>query len=172
MNELFKRTITGFIYVFLLLSAIMLNPDAFDFLFLSFGIICLFEFKMLIRLKELHIFLLFLLVWWLFIHLRTYPFSIYILLLATLLTNIYLILMLFNEKTPIRKQSNNTKLLISLLYIGGGCIFVPLIYKNENSENVYYLFQSFFNNQSQITMIGLLSIIWASDTFAYLTGRV
>ena len=65
MNELFKRTITGVIYVFLLLSAIMLNPDAFDFLFLSFGIICLFEFKMLIRLKELHIFLLFLLVWWL-----------------------------------------------------------------------------------------------------------
>ena len=171
MNELFKRTITGFIYVFLLLSAIMLNPDAFDFLFLSFGIICLFEFKMLIRLKELHIFLLFLLVWWLFIHLRTYPFSVYILLLATLLTNIYLIMMLFNQKTPIRKQSNNTKLLISLLYIGGGCIFVPLIYKNENSENVYYLFQSFFNNQSQITMIGLLSIIWASDTFAYLTGK-
>jgi len=116
-------------------------------------------------------FYFFLLVWWLFIHLRTYPFSIYILLLATLLTNIYLILMLFNEKTPIRKQSNNTKLLISLLYIGGGCIFVPLIYKNENSENVYYLFQSFFNNQSQITMIGLLSIIWASDTFAYLTGK-
>lgn len=59
MNELFKRTITGFIYVFLLLSAIMLNADAFDFLFLSFGIICLFEFKRLIRLKELHIFLLF-----------------------------------------------------------------------------------------------------------------
>ena len=122
MNELFKRTITGFIYVFLLLSAIMLNADAFDFLFLSFGIICLFEFKRLIRLKELHIFLLFLLVWWLFIHLKTYPFSVYILLLATLLTNIYLTMMLFNEKTPIRKQSNNTKLLISLLYIGGGCI--------------------------------------------------
>ena len=80
-------------------------------------------------------------------------------------------MMLFNEKMPVRKQSNNPKLLISLLYIGGGCIFVPLIYKNENSENVYYLFQNFFNNQSQITMIGLLCIIWASDTFAYLTGK-
>ena len=28
-----------------------------------------------------------------------------------------------------------------------------------------------FNNESQITMIGLLCIIWASDTFAYLTGK-
>ena len=171
MNELFKRTITGFIYVFLLLSAIMLNPDAFDFLFLSFGIICLFEFKMLIRLKELHIFLLFLLVWWLFIHLKTYPFSVYILLLATLLTNIYLTMMLFNEKTPIRKQSNNTKLLISLLYIGGGCIFMPLIYKYENNPNPNYFYQNIFNNESQITMIGMLCIIWASDSFAYLTGK-
>ena len=171
MNELFKRTITGFIYVFLLLSAIMLNADAFDFLFLSFGIICLFEFKRLIRLKELHIFLLFLLVWWLFIHLKTYPFSVYILLLATLLANIYLTMMLFNEKTPIRKQSNNTKLLISLLYIGGGCIFMPLIYKYENNPNPNYFYQNIFSNESQITMIGLLCIIWASDSFAYLTGK-
>ena len=95
MNELFKRAITGFIYIFLLLSAIMLNADAFDFLFLSFGIICLFEFKMLIRLKELHIFLIFLLCWWLFIHLKLSDFSTYMLLLAVLLTDIYLGLLLF-----------------------------------------------------------------------------
>ncbi len=171
MNELFKRTITGFIYIFLLLSAIMLNADAFDFLFLSFGIICLFEFKMLIRLKELHIFLLFLLFWWLFIHLKLSEFSKYILLLTVLFTDVYLALLLFYEKTPLRKQKNNTKLLISLLYIGGGCIFVPLIYKYENNENVSNYFQYLFSNESQITMIGLLCIIWASDTFAYLTGK-
>ncbi|AVM49184.1 CDP-archaeol synthase [Capnocytophaga sp. oral taxon 878] len=171
MNELFKRAITGFIYIFLLLSAIMLNADAFDFLFLSFGIICLFEFKMLIRLKELHIFLIFLLCWWLFIHLKLSDFSTYMLLLAVLLTDIYLGLLLFYEKIPLRKQKNNTKLLISLLYIGGGCIFVPLIYKYEDNVNVNYYFQYLFSNESQITMIGLLCIIWASDTFAYLTGK-
>ncbi len=171
MNELFKRTLTGVIYIFLLLSAIMLDADAFDFLFLSFGIICLFEFKLLIRLKELHIFLIFLLVWWLFIHLKMSQFSLYMLLLATLLTNVYLTLTLFSEKTPLRNRNNNTKLLISLLYIGGGCLFVPLIYKYENNPNPNYYFQYLFSNESQITMIGLLCIIWASDTFAYLTGR-
>ena len=172
MNELFKRTITGFIYTFLLLAAIMLNTDAFDFLFLSFGIICLFEFKMLIRLKELHIFLAFLFLWWLFIHLKLPDFMLYMLLLLILLTNISLILSLFNEKVPLRKQNNNTKLLVSLLYIGGGCLFVPLIYRHEDhpadaSEFIQYM----FNNESQITMIGILCIIWASDTFAYLSGR-
>ena len=185
MNELFKRTITGFIYIFLLLSAIMLDASAFDFLFLSFGIICLFEFKRLIRLKELHIFLIFLFTWWLYIHLKVSVFAIYTLLLATLLTNIYLTMSLFNEKLPLRKRSNNTKLLVSLLYVGGGCIFVPLIYKFESS--VYrtqfytdFFGQLFFNNTipqegfpnaAQITMIGILCIIWASDSFAYLAGK-
>ena len=185
MNELFKRTITGFIYIFLLLSAIMLDASAFDFLFLSFGIICLFEFKRLIRLKELHIFLIFLFTWWLYIHLKVSVFAIYTLLLATLLTNIYLTMSLFNEKLPLRKRSNNTKLLVSLLYVGGGCIFVPLIYKFESS--VYrtqfytdFFGQLFFNNTipqegfpnaAQITMIGILCIIWASDSFAYVSGR-
>ncbi|CEN36795.1 Phosphatidate cytidylyltransferase (fragment) [Capnocytophaga canimorsus] len=67
MNEFVKRIITGFIYIFLLLSAIMLDADAFDFLFLSFGIICLFEFKMLIKLRGLYIFIAFLFMWWVFL---------------------------------------------------------------------------------------------------------
>ena len=44
MNELLKRSITGILYVFLLLTAIMLsNAEAFGFLFLVFGLICLYE---------------------------------------------------------------------------------------------------------------------------------
>lgn len=168
MNELFKRAITGFIYIFLLLSAIMLDVSAFDFLFLSFGLICLFEFKRLIRLRGLHIFLIFLVLWWLFIHLQVREFTIYTLLLFTILTNIYLILTLFYEKTPLKLRDDNYKLIISLLYIGGGCIFIPLIYKNE----ILSPYNNFLNpNEAQITMIGLLCIIWASDSFAYLAGK-
>ena len=49
MNELLKRSITGILYVFLLLTAIMLsNAEAFGFLFLVFGLICLYEFKRLV----------------------------------------------------------------------------------------------------------------------------
>ncbi|MDO5105151.1 phosphatidate cytidylyltransferase [Capnocytophaga sp.] len=164
MNELFKRALTGFIYIFLLLSAIMLDAGAFDFLFLTFGIICLFEFKRLIRLRGLHVFIIFLFLWWLFIHLRVSIFSVYIFLLFTILTNVYLLLLLFYERTPLKLRDNNYKLIISLLYIGGGCVFIPLIYKNE-----YLLSYSLFD--AQLTMIGILCVIWASDSFAYLAGK-
>ncbi len=142
----------------------MLDAGAFDFLFLTFGIICLFEFKRLIRLRGLHIFIIFLFLWWLFIHLRVSIFSVYIFLLFTILTNVYLTLLLFYEKTPLKLRDNNYKLLISLLYIGGGCVFIPLIYKKE-AFSAYDLFDA------QLTMIGLLCIIWASDSFAYLAGK-
>lgn len=142
----------------------MLDAGAFDFLFLTFGIICLFEFKRLIRLKGLHVFIIFLFLWWLFIHLRVSIFSVYILLLFTILTNVYLMLMLFYDKISLKLWSNNYKLIISLLYIGGGCIFIPLIYKRE-AFSAYNLFDA------QLTMIGLLCIIWASDSFAYLAGK-
>lgn len=164
MNELFKRAITGFIYIFLLLSAIMLDAEAFDFLFLSFGLICLYEFKKLIRIRGLHIFIVFLFIWWLFIHLRVSVFSVYTFLLFTILTNAYLMLMLFYERTPLKLRENNYKLIISLLYIGGGCVFIPLIYKNE-------LYSAFSLFDAQLTMIGILCIIWASDSFAYLAGK-
>ena len=62
MNELLKRCITGIIYVFLLLTAIMLsNAEAFWLFFsLSLPLVCLFEFKRLVRLGGSAIYLLFL----------------------------------------------------------------------------------------------------------------
>ncbi|MDO5608226.1 MAG: phosphatidate cytidylyltransferase [Capnocytophaga sp.] len=164
MNELFKRAITGFIYIFLLLSAIMLNAEAFDFLFLSFGIICLFEFKKLIKLRGLHIFITFMFTWWLFIHLETGKFIVYLLCLLTIIVNCYLVLDMFNDKTPLKFKDNNYKFLVSLLYIGGGCIFMPLIYRSE-------MIRSYTQSDAQLTMIGILCIIWASDSFAYLVGK-
>lgn len=162
MNELFKRAITGFIYIFLLLSAIMLNVDAFDFLFLIFGMICLFEFKKIVRLKGYSIFLTFLFFWWIFMHLKLDPFLIYILLIATILCNIYLTsLLLGNIKE--NKLPNEYKFLIALFYIGGGSLFLPFIYRFE--------IHNFEQSEAQITMIGILCIIWASDSFAYLVGK-
>ena len=65
MNELLKRSITGILYVFLLLTAIMLsNAEAFGFLFLVFGLICLYEIKMLVRLYSSAVYLAFLCLWW------------------------------------------------------------------------------------------------------------
>lgn len=180
MNELFKRGVTGIIYIFLLLAAIMLNTDAFDFLFLVFGLICIYEFKRLIRLSNLQIFVAFLILWWLFIHFHIDNFIKFLLLFATIITNIVLIFHLFRKDKV--SYNEKEKFIISLLYIGGGSIFIPLIYQNE-IRCMYPDFQDYRQMISQIpieyklneakhTMIAILCIIWASDSFAYLTGKM
>lgn len=180
MNELLKRGVTGIIYIFLLLAAIMLNTDAFDFLFLVFGLICIYEFKKLIRLSNLQVFVAFLILWWLFIHFHIDNFIKFLLLFATIITNIVLIFHLFRKDKV--SYNEKEKFIITLLYIGGGSIFIPLIYQNE-IRCIYPDFQDYRQMISQIpieyklneakhTMIAILCIIWASDSFAYLTGKM
>lgn len=180
MNELLKRGITGVIYIFLLLAAIMLNADAFNFLFLIFGLICIYEFKRIIRLSNLSVFIIFLVMWWVFIHVHIDNFITYVLLLAVMVTNIILTLHLFRKDKI--QYSHSEKLLITLLYIGGGCIFIPLIYQLEikhfHSEltDLRLIFSGFPSQMNsleepELTMIGILCIIWASDSFAYLMGK-
>ena len=133
MNELLKRCITGIIYVFLLLTAIMLsNAEAFGFLFLIFALVCLFEFKRLVRLGGSAIYLLFLGLWWCFNYLI--PINelgenlfVYLLLLAVISTDIYLILYLYRKEEV--KYTTWQKYLLDLLYVGGGCLFISLLYK-------------------------------------------
>ncbi|MBC71542.1 MAG: phosphatidate cytidylyltransferase, partial [Muricauda sp.] len=51
MREILRRSITGVIYVLLLLGAVFLSSDAFDFLFMTFGLACLYEYKRIVNLK-------------------------------------------------------------------------------------------------------------------------
>lgn len=165
MNELFKRTITGFIYIFLLLSAIMLNVEAFSFLFLIFGLICMFEFKKLVLLSGYASFILFLFLWWVFLILKLDHLFYGLLLIISLAYCTHLSISLFfgTSKHPYRKAPNYQKLLLALFYVGTGCIFLPMIYRFESVKYNLY--------DAQITMIGILAIIWASDSFAYLVGK-
>ena len=187
MNELLKRCITGIIYVFLLLTAIMLsNAEAFGFLFLVFGLVCLFEFKRLVRLTGSVIYLIFLGIWWCFNYLI--PISefggnlfVYLLLLAVVSTDIYLVFYLYKKETV--KYETWQKFFLNLLYVGGGSLFISLLYKFEIYKNEQELSNSFafwefsqwrFSeafSEAQHTMIALLAIIWASDSFAYVSGR-
>lgn len=160
MKELFKRSITGILYVFLLLSAVMLNTEAFNFLFLIFGLVCLYEFKKIIKLSGYYIFISFLGLWWLFIYLlenfKQKQSLALILLTATLLTNFFLLSELFNKNTS--KYSNTVRFLISLFYIGSGCIFLTMIPYYE-----YHFAKSL--------IIGIFILIWVNDSFAFLVGK-
>lgn len=160
MKELFKRSITGILYVFLLLAAAILNTEAFNFLFLVFGLACLYEFKKLIKLSGYYIFLAFLGLWWLFLYLiEDYTQKrelALILLVTTLATDIFLIGELFQNRRL--KYSNMARFAISLFYIGNGFIFLTMIPYYE------YHFAKFL-------IIGIFILIWVNDSFAFLVGK-
>ncbi|MCB0374805.1 MAG: phosphatidate cytidylyltransferase, partial [Sinomicrobium sp.] len=160
MKELLKRSITGILYVFLMLAAVFLSNDAFDFLLLIFGLACLYEFKKIIKLSGYYIFIAFLGLWWLFIYLlqdmaqQTIP--KYLLLGCCLAVNLFLVKELFSvRKAP---YTNIVKFMVSLWYIGGGCILLTMIpyYKGSFAKSL---------------IVGIFILIWVNDSFAYLVGK-
>ncbi|RIV36502.1 phosphatidate cytidylyltransferase [Flagellimonas lutimaris] len=156
MREILRRSITGVIYVVLLLGAVFLSSDAFDFLFMAFGLACLYEFKRIVHLKGYYIFVAYLALWWVFIYLTNDTTAVNLLMLCTVAVNLALLMFLFSKKP--RKFTNFQKFIIGLFYIGGGCIFLTMIpYKHESF--------------AQFLIMGIFILIWVNDTFAYLMGR-
>ena len=155
MKEVIRRALSGAVYIILLLSAVFLSSDAFDFLFMTFGLACLYEYKRLVHLKGYHVFIAYLFLWWAFIYLVHDQWLIIILMFLTISTNIALLFYLFSKKKkPFRGYQ---KFIIGLFYIGGGCIFLTMIpYKN--------------NDFAKLLIMGIFILIWINDSFAYLVG--
>lgn len=156
MREILRRGLTGILYVVLLLSTVFLNSDAFDFLFMVFGLACLYEFKRLTRLKGYYIFIAYLALWWVYIYLVTDRALITLLMLFTLTINLALLAFLFSKKE--KSFTAVQKFIIALFYIGGGCIFLTMIPYQDNEF-------------AQFLIMGIFILIWVSDTFAYLVGK-
>ncbi|WP_036383055.1 phosphatidate cytidylyltransferase [Muricauda sp. MAR_2010_75] len=156
MKEILRRSITGVIYVVLLLGSVFLSSDAFDFLFMAFGLACLYEFKRIVRLKGYYIFAAYLTLWWIFIYLVQEDTVVTILMLLTLTVDLALLMFLFSKRP--KKFTDFQKFVIAVFYIGGGFIFLTMIpYKEDNF--------------AQFLIMGIFILIWVNDTFAYLVGR-
>lgn len=156
MKEILRRSITGVIYVVLLLGSVFLSSDAFDFLFMAFGLACLYEYKRIVRLKGYYIFIAYLALWWAFIYLVQDSTAVTLLMLLTITVDIALLMFLFSKRP--KKLSDFQKFVIAVFYIGGGCIFLTMIpYKDDDF--------------AQFLIMGIFILIWVNDTFAYLVGR-
>lgn len=161
MKEILRRAVTGAVYIILLLSAVFLSTHAFDFLFMTFGLACLYEYKRLVALKGYHVFMAYLALWWVFIYLipnQTFvnnEFLIHILMVITIIVDFGLLLYLFAKKE--KKLNDFQKFVIGLFYIGGGCIFLTMIPYKDNTFVKYLI-------------TGIFILIWVNDTFAYLIG--
>ncbi|NAS11765.1 phosphatidate cytidylyltransferase [Poritiphilus flavus] len=156
MRELLRRLITGAVYVILLLSAVYLSSDAFDFLFMVFGLACLYEYKRLVHLRGYYIFVAYLTLWWAYIYLIGDKVLINILMFLTITINFALLFYLFSNKKQL--YYNYQKFIVGLFYIGGGCIFLTMIPYKDNAF-------------AQSLIMGIFILIWVNDSFAYLVGK-
>ncbi|WP_425237975.1 phosphatidate cytidylyltransferase [Ulvibacterium sp.] len=157
MREIFRRALTGAVYIILLLSAVFLSSDAFDFLFMTFGLACLYEYKRLVQLRGYHIFLAYLALWWAYIYLVHDLSLIYVLLFLTITVDFILLFFLFSKNKNL--FSTFRKFVVGLFYIGGGCIFLTMIpYKDDDF--------------AKLLIMGIFILIWVNDTFAYLVGSL
>jgi len=156
MRELIRRLLTGGVYVFILLAAVFLNSDAFDFLFMAFGLACIYEYKRITKLRGYYLFMAYLALWWLFIYLIQNKFTIALLLGATIGINMFLLTYLLSKKK--QKLPKSMTFISGVFYIGGGCIFLTLI---------PYTTPEF----AKMLITGIFLIIWMNDSFAYLIGK-
>ena len=178
MNETLKRTISGAVYIALLLTSILFSKESFIFLFGIFLIIAVYEFCNLVHLNKIFSILFGILLYTAIILVSHYnkettayfdsTFNLkldlstniqqldLILLAVTIVIAIKCILFLFYDS--VQEISTSSKYLYLLGYLTLPFVFIVKISFGTNDYNPKII-------------IGLFILIWTNDTFAYLVGK-
>src|SRR5690606_2931552 len=157
MNEVVKRTISGILYILILIVAIMYSANTFIALFAVFYFIGVNEFSNLFKLnKPLSFGLSILFASSLFLLNNTSENYIYLIILPF---SLYLILDLFFNKPHIKDNSNTTKYIHLISYV-----IIPFLIITQ----LPYL----HNKYTPFLLISIFILIWCNDTFAYICGRL
>ncbi len=178
MNETLKRSISGAVYVILLLSSILFSTESFFALFGLFLLIAVYEFCNLIQVNKIFP-MLFGIILYAAVTLVSHYNNItedtinqafntnleiainieqlnIVLLVITLVVSIKCILFLFYDN--IQKISTSSKYLYLL-----GYIILPFVFITKISFGI--------NDYNPKIIIGLFILIWTNDTFAYIVGK-
>ncbi len=178
MNETLKRTISGAVYIALLLTSILFSTESFITLFGVFLIITIYEFSNIVNLNKVFAILFGTLVYATIILVSHYNKQTttflndtfnsnisletnikqldLILLAVTLVVSIKCIIFLFYDS--VQKVSTSSKYLYLLGYITLPFVFIVKISFGTNDYNPKII-------------LGLFILIWTNDTFAYLVGK-
>lgn len=178
MNETLKRTISGAVYIALLLTSILFSTESFIILFGIFLIITIYEYSNLVHLNKIFSILFGVLTYSTIVLVSHYNKQTtaflnnqfktglsldvniqkldVILLAITLVVSIKCILFLFYDS--VQKVSVSSKYLYLLGYITLPFVFIVKISFGTNDYNPKII-------------LGLFILIWTNDTFAYLVGK-
>jgi len=156
MKEVIVRTISGVLYIAIVVFSMFTSREWFMGLFFLLGVFTLAEFLKLIHLTSyLSYFLLAAAL--IFLSYNVFEVNaIYLLLIFSCFLNLFLFKdLLWTSKIPMFQKK---KYIVVFFYLISGFVFLTLIpiYKGEFLPNI---------------IIGVFILIWANDTFAYVVGK-
>ena len=161
MKNLFSRSLTGLAFIAVILTCVMWNAYSFLILFSIVALLCQFEFYRMLRKGEVVVFPLAGILFGLLILTLNYLFLCrlldlkYLSLLLLIIPGVMISGLYTNQKDPVRAISWT---LLGLFYvIIPFCLFMHIAFLPD------------FEYQS-MRILGILLILWATDTMAYLVG--
>jgi len=177
MNETLKRTISGAVYIALLVTSILFSTESFIILFGIFLVIATYEFCNLVKINK-YFAILFVSLFYSTVSLISFyktetqnyiskllkedilitvdtDILFLVLLVITLVVSVKCIVFLFDDTQIISKISKYVYLI--------GYIMLPFLFIVKISFGI--------KNYNPKIIIGLFILIWTNDTFAYLVGK-
>ncbi len=156
MKEVIVRTISGVLYISIVLFSMFTSREGFMILFFLLALVTLREYLKLIHLKSFLSYLL-LAVFLFFFSYNIFEINaVYLLLILTCFVNLFLLKdLLWTSKIPMFEQK---KYISVIFYLISGFVFLTLL----PMHNGVYM---------PNIVIGIFILIWSNDTFAYVIGK-
>ncbi|APU67387.1 MAG: phosphatidate cytidylyltransferase [Bacteroidota bacterium] len=156
MRETVIRTISGLLYISILVASILSSELIFILLFYLLSLVCLVEMQKLLRLKSYALYVLQAVLFYLFSFLKFNQDATILLLFITIFVNLFLVKdLIIVKKIPVFEKK---KYIIIIFYLISSTIFLTLI---PTIEGIFI----------PRLIIGIFLLIWTNDTFAFLIGK-
>ena len=156
MREVLIRALSGLLYVALLLLAIFSLEKIYLIIFLAIGVVVLYEFLKLVKIKSFLPYILLFACVAVFCYFKWSRLITLIFLALTITVNLYLIKNLVRPSE--RYITVSQKYAYTVFYIIGGVVFTILLptYKGEYTS---------------VLVASVFALIWINDTFAFMVGK-
>lgn len=156
MRESIIRTISGLLYIAILVVSILSSEFIFITLFFLLGFVCLLELEKLLRLKSYALYAVHMAFFYFFSYLKFSLTATVVLLCITIFVNLFLVKdLLFIKKIPVFEKK---KYIILIFYLISSIVFLTLIPTYNGTFN-------------PILIVGVFVLIWTNDTFAFIVGK-
>jgi phosphatidate cytidylyltransferase len=156
MNENIKRSLSGVVYVVLLVSATLYSRYSFLLLFSFFLVVGIIEFCNLVNLKKVNAIIIGIALFVIFSFFEITNLTSWFLIIGTLFISFRLIYLLFSQQNIKLDETSKYVYLI-------GYVVLPIIILTKIP-----LLQNVFEPK---IIIGIFILIWTNDTFAYIVGK-